>query len=701
MEIGPANFQVIDADVEAFLLATTQAGMRTAIGAPGLADANTFSQSQTLQRSGTATTQVKTRNDSFILDFGVDDTSCFEQARNGAGASSYKRLYGLGYRAETYRDVDGLPHISVSLKDYGAKGDGTTDDTAAIASALASGHKNICVPVSTSYYKITDVLTVPDGVTLFGGGEIHQATLGKNAFTVGNSVTFDGLTISCPSRVANISDSTVDNAVYAFQKKYVKVVNCKINNWLCMGVQLRDCFYCTVSDNTIKGAKWDLTNPASDTVTCDISVYSLTAGGGHIVTGNHCLSNNSHGIGFSASGYDTDSVIANNVCIGMESGAEPSVGTGVGGATYLNRRHGIIVSYGAGPSSGRVTVTGNVCRHTLVSGIYIAASIDGQKGIVVSGNVCSNNGYATASDSTLAGGISINGGTKGLTVTGNVIEDFRGIASTGAIFVNVSADSSTVISNNTINNSRSNGIIVYQTANNVSVTGNAVRGSTLVDIYCLLGSSAKNIVVENNICLRTNGNYQSIIYDSTSGQLAKINRNTITGFDTTSADSTGIYVQSNRSCRCEIVGNSVRNCKHGIRFLETVLTRDLTRHRVDHNTFEDCATGVLIFTPDGATGGGIQPVVGNRFFGCTENYGNASGWNCCYEAVVLSYGSATPRITYEDTTQPTSGQKQYAAFVVGDRVIKSNPAVGSPSYWVCTTAGTAATPSVWTASANL
>lgn len=59
----------------------------------------------------------------------------------------------------------------VSVKDFGAKGDGVTDDTEAIQKALAfvlTNGKNIFLP--SGIYKVSDLLDVPDGVDLIGEG---------------------------------------------------------------------------------------------------------------------------------------------------------------------------------------------------------------------------------------------------------------------------------------------------------------------------------------------------------------------------------------------------------------------------------------------------------------------------------------------------------------------------------------------------
>ena len=55
----------------------------------------------------------------------------------------------------------------VSVKDYGAVGNGVTDDTAAIQAAINSG-KAAYLPAGT--YRVTTSLTLPSGAIVFGEG---------------------------------------------------------------------------------------------------------------------------------------------------------------------------------------------------------------------------------------------------------------------------------------------------------------------------------------------------------------------------------------------------------------------------------------------------------------------------------------------------------------------------------------------------
>ena len=78
---------------------------------------------------------------------------------------------------------------TVSVKDFGAKGDGVTDDTAAFAAALASGAMRIYVPYTANQYVITGALSVPRGVILYGDTLDQPGILCKTA-TAGDIVFF-------------------------------------------------------------------------------------------------------------------------------------------------------------------------------------------------------------------------------------------------------------------------------------------------------------------------------------------------------------------------------------------------------------------------------------------------------------------------------------------------------------------------------
>lgn len=94
----------------------------------------------------------------------------------------------------------GVPGEGISVRDYGALGDGSTDDTVSINNALAAASTNgrtIVFPQTSSHYKITGPLTPASGTIIGGAGkdgaEIRQYTQYKPVFDLFN---IDNVTIS-------------------------------------------------------------------------------------------------------------------------------------------------------------------------------------------------------------------------------------------------------------------------------------------------------------------------------------------------------------------------------------------------------------------------------------------------------------------------------------------------------------------------
>ncbi len=91
----------------------------------------------------------------------------------------------------------------VSVKDYGAVGDGVTDDTVAINKALATGSDTVIIPAGT--YKVSGTLLIPVYTTLIGNGRdtvITPSSSGvftSNFVVMYNSTTGSGWTTAYPA----------------------------------------------------------------------------------------------------------------------------------------------------------------------------------------------------------------------------------------------------------------------------------------------------------------------------------------------------------------------------------------------------------------------------------------------------------------------------------------------------------------------
>jgi len=146
----------------------------------------------------------------------------------------------------------------VSVMDFGAVGDGVTNDAAAINAAIAAGSAIYFPKPSASYY-IASSIIVPANKTLYGyDGTTILAANGITAIWVqGNTVTIDGLTVRFNNTLGNFSNtgsigilvrntasfgSPTSNWVYV---NAVKIANCRIYQAY-LSIQMEATFYCSV-----------------------------------------------------------------------------------------------------------------------------------------------------------------------------------------------------------------------------------------------------------------------------------------------------------------------------------------------------------------------------------------------------------------------------------------------------------------------
>jgi hypothetical protein len=584
----------------------------------------------------------------------------------------------------------------VSVKDFGAVGNGVANDYAAFAAAVtaaAASGQAVYVPGTSGYYRLLDEVTVPDGVMVFGDGwssRVRQLTQQKNAFISGNDCTFERLRISGDGLARNAANFTKENGIYAASKRNIRVTHCVVDGWQSCGVQMANCANYDISHNLFFGNYWSY--PTGTSSASDIISYSSVSGARAVIIGNLCLSDNSQGIFYNSQGFDTDATIVGNVCVALNSSWQ-EVASG-----SLNRRHGIIANYGGG-SGGRITVTGNVCRNSLVTGIYVNAGVGGKTAVTVSGNVCSLNGFATVSDSTLAGGISINGGQSGLVISNNVISDFRGApaAIVGAITYNdqnIDANASALIENNTIDTSTNYGVVLKGTPKNVDVRGNAIRGCVGADIavdgIVAPIANVKNLRIIGNRCERSNATAPSVFIDTTTNtNRIWVEDNHLVGFNNTSSAlvNSGVYLRRADVMLATVQNNKVDNFYYGISTEQPVTGRELNRLRVNWNELSNLSEGIAI---RGAAASALVPCLGNRFSSVTSKFDGAG-----FDVAGLEVSAILndTRIYFETAASPTT--KTYA---VGDYSKNQAPAAGQPKGWYCTVAGT---PGTWVSEGNL
>jgi hypothetical protein len=154
------------------------------------------------------------------------------------------------------RTVDAKLKDLVSVKDFGAVGDGTTNDTAAFTAALASG-RSVYVPKGN--YKITANIVVPDGCTMFGDGpQQSRIKCDTNTFTgvfirVSGRTTVKDIAVEGTGAAAGTGIRVSDANEYGFTG-HIKIKNVWVSGFT-YGVDVNNIFNlkfeeCEITYNT-------------------------------------------------------------------------------------------------------------------------------------------------------------------------------------------------------------------------------------------------------------------------------------------------------------------------------------------------------------------------------------------------------------------------------------------------------------------
>jgi len=580
---------------------------------------------------------------------------------------------------------------TVSIMDFGAVGDGATDDTTAIANALAYAGTVKCgvyVPGTAASYRVTDEFTVPDGVSVYGdgwGSFIQQTTQNKDVFIAGDCNTFQNIRL----KIADGNNTDFTNCIFANSVNNLTVESCFLESADLggCGIHIRGVQNSQIRGNRIYGGKWSSGASAAASA-ADILFYSSNASERHIVEGNHCLSNNSQGIFVAALGYDADVIVSNNICVTLDPTTCTETGTWSLVANGGVRRHGIVISYNSTSVSGpRLICDSNICRNTRWTGIYKQGA--GAGSVTISNNLCDLNGYEPANS--LAGGIFINqSGNE--SIVGNYITNYQNTGnSTGGITVVGGSDEPILIANNVIQDSLGNGLFCTILARNIKIDGNVFISNAGNDIYYLPNAGATNaggLVISNNQTYRTINLVPSIYLDPQAGLLTLyVTNNRLTGFDNTTLNTgnTGIDIRVTTALDKFVVkNNDINNFYYGI-YSGTYLATSRSAV-LSYNTIKDCAVGFGL----GATTSGVTvPLIGNQFINVTTPSGAVLGGGVAGR-LVQQIGD---NFVWQTTASPTAG-----SWIIGDRSQNSAPAIGSPKAWACTVAGT---PGTWVSEGNL
>ena len=349
---------------------------------------------------------------------------------------------------------------AANVKDFGAVGDSSANDTVAVQAAFNSGSGGIYIPDGTY---LIDQITVPATVQrIYGTGTLKQRAT-DTKLLVGSSI--DGLIIEGLNLVGNYAAgqpvASSDNRGVEFTScSNLRVLNCNFSNIQGIAIQLNDCEYPTIAGNKIELCGRGIYFRGCDNGTIDnnlikdtillVSVFTIgislesTDGHAYGICNNITISGNvvkgyknAQGImghtarnvsivnnvvsdpatGISINPFNANDICSNISIVGNTVECETTIS--LGAWQYGGGNDGIIVQAGPGtPDVTDISISGNIVinanRATLTPGNQAGIRVGYARRVQVSGNTI------TAAKQS---GIYLTDSEEGIAITGNTISN--------------------------------------------------------------------------------------------------------------------------------------------------------------------------------------------------------------------------------------------------------------------------------------
>jgi parallel beta-helix repeat protein len=386
----------------------------------------------------------------------------------------------------------------INVKDFGATGDGNTDDSVAIQSAVSyasTAKGTLHFPAGT--YRIDTTISVPGNLRITGDGNMSHLTRTTtgNIFSItGTSETpvsnvhISNLRFSGPSTQAN---SIVGNGIYMDYASHITIKHC-----LFQGFGLTDS-----NDGGISGIRSSYVSVLGNSFRLNTNGVCFGTPGGTIgidhslIAHNIALNNWEDGIHTQQCSF---LVIDSNIT-GKNGQVNDGAGIDIlrdtndtisGNLCFENGGNGIEIGSGASADSGH-TIGGNSCYQNGGNGISVANL--STKCSIVSNTCISNTGH----------GINVSpSGTANATME-HILVSNNNIQSSGGNGINISSASATsvvrfsIISGNVVHGNTNHGILLTARVENNQVVNNTVISNSANGIR--LSSQSTNIPNNNVI----------------------------------------------------------------------------------------------------------------------------------------------------------------------------------------------------------
>lgn len=343
-----------------------------------------------------------------------------------------------------------------NVANYGAVGNGSTDDTISIAAAISAcatgGGGVVCFPAGTY---LTGTVQVGGNIHLRGVGQdvtVLKLKSGVNDALVLGTQT-ENITLSDMTLDGNAPQQTTGSTVIFWKCKCIRIENVKVIRSHVIALNMSNVMESVISRCHLKG-------------TIGNTVVSFSNDDAAYADGNNWVLDNLIEDGYlDGIIYNTNrGLIANNII--RNNGLVPD---NTAGGIYVNGKYGIVISNNlveANDGNGidiinatEIVADGNWCSGNNSAGIMYASVTNSQ----IVGNVCKNNGKApaTAQDD----GISILGQSSLITITGNRCFDNQAVKTQRYGIQSVDSSNELLITSNIVKGNLTGGISTVGSAN--------------------------------------------------------------------------------------------------------------------------------------------------------------------------------------------------------------------------------------------
>lgn len=460
------------------------------------------------------------------------------------------------------------PQVTISVMDYGAKGDGVTDDTAAIQTALTrNAGKIIYFPTGT--YMI-NTLSMANNTSIYGDGRssIIKRIAGiapgaSNMLLV--SSTANGCSISglCFQNIANATGGglSLDNCIVLSTCSNINVTNCYFSIGLRSAVYAANCVACQIVGNNVYEYGDDPANPVVTNVpNVGIAFYLVDNCSDCNVSYNR--------VAACGSGVIFQAVVSGAILLRCSA---------IGNIITNCSTYGIIIYDNNLNVSGSGYVRNCNVNDNVISTVYgsviVGGARNGGAGIYIQGcqytsvvgNTVDNVAILTDSFTLQPAGIAV-GNATAFTITGNTISRPNKLGIYSSNVNNFNLGGAGVIANNTINCVAATTVAIQIADNiNVAIIGNSIQGMTQYGVY---------------VFSITTGNFR-----------VAVTNNVFNGVATSNA---GIALDVATDCR--VSGNTLVNSNAVNGVAITVGLTSATRTNTSNNNIRLFATGIRLNT---------------------------------------------------------------------------------------------------------